>query len=59
MTTPSPKPDALAWLIVSAVIIVLDQLTKAWVLSSLPEYTPVPVIDGVWNWYRTYNTGAA
>ena len=28
-------------------------------LSSLPEYQPVPVIDGFWNWYRTYNTGAA
>jgi signal peptidase II len=29
------------------------------VLQSLPEYTAVPVIDGFWNWYRTYNTGAA
>jgi PAT family beta-lactamase induction signal transducer AmpG len=29
------------------------------VLSSLPEYTAVPVIEGFWNWYRTYNTGAA
>ena len=53
------KPNALVWLAVSAVVIVLDQLSKAWVLSSLPEYTPVPVIEGVWNWYRTYNTGAA
>src|SRR3546814_6078306 len=34
-------------------------LFRSWVLSSLPEYTPVPVIDGFWNWYRTYNTGAA
>jgi hypothetical protein len=34
-------------------------VTKAWVLASLPEYTAVPVIDGFWNWYRTYNTGAA
>jgi signal peptidase II len=38
---------------------VLDQLTKLWVLTSLPEYTAIPVIDGFWNWYRTYNTGAA
>jgi signal peptidase II len=52
-------PNALVWLIVSAIVIVLDQLTKAWVLTSLPEYTPIPVIEGVWNWYRTYNTGAA
>ncbi|MBB1089318.1 signal peptidase II [Lysobacter sp. SG-8] len=54
-----PRPDALAWLLVSVLVIVLDQWTKAWVLSSLPEYTAVPVIDGFWNWYRTYNTGAA
>ena len=53
------QPNALPWLALSAVVIVLDQLTKAWVLSSLPEYQPIPVIEGFWNWYRTYNTGAA
>lgn len=53
------RPNALPWLAVSIAVIVLDQLTKWWVLSSLPEYTAVPVIEGVWNWYRTYNTGAA
>ncbi|WP_019304369.1 signal peptidase II [Xanthomonas oryzae] len=54
-----PNPSALIWLLLSALVIGLDQWSKAWVLSSLPEYTPVPVIDGFWNWYRTYNTGAA
>ena len=54
-----PRPNALSWLVVSAVVIVLDQVTKAWVLASLPEYQPVTVIDGFWNWYRSYNTGAA
>jgi signal peptidase II len=53
------KPGALPWLGVSAVVLLLDQLSKLWVLRSLPEFQPVPVIDGVWNWYRTYNTGAA
>ena len=53
------QPNALPWLALSAVVIVLDQLTKAWVLSRLPEYQPIPVIEGFWNWYRTYNTGAA
>jgi len=52
-------PNALPWLVLSAVVIVLDQLTKWWVLTSLPEYTAIPVIEGFWNWYRTYNTGAA
>lgn len=55
----SPRPNALPWLLLSAFVIVADQASKAWVLSSLPEYTPVPVIRGFWNWYRTYNTGAA
>ena len=53
------KPNALPWLAVALLVLVLDQATKAWVLSSLPEYTAVPVIEGFWNWYRTYNTGAA
>lgn len=53
------KPNALIWLLLSAAVIGLDQWSKAWVLSSLPEFTPVPVIEGFWNWYRTYNTGAA
>jgi signal peptidase II len=53
------RPNALSWLALSAVIVVLDQATKAWVLSSLPEFQQIPVIDGFWNWYRTYNTGAA
>lgn len=60
MTAPaSPKPNALPWLALSALVLVLDQLTKAWVLRELPEYQAIPVIDGFWNWYRTYNTGAA
>lgn len=59
MPTSKPKPNALIWLLLSAVVIALDQLTKQWVLASLPEFTAIPVIDGFWNWYRTYNTGAA
>ena len=54
-----PLRNALPWLALSAVVIALDQLSKAWVLAKLHEYTAIPVIDGFWNWYRTYNTGAA
>ena len=53
------RSNALPWLGLSVLVIILDQLSKAWVLATLPEFQPVPVIDGVWNWYRTYNTGAA
>ena len=59
MSAASPKPNALVWLLLSVVVIGLDQWSKHWVLTSLPEYQPVVVIEGVWNWYRSYNTGAA
>ena len=52
-----PKPNALAWLLLSAVVIALDQWSKYWVLATLPEYKAVPVIDGFWDWYRGFNTG--
>ena len=54
-----PNPNALIWLILSVLVIALDQWSKAWVLRELPEYTSIPVIEGFWNWFRTYNTGAA
>jgi len=53
------RSNALPWLGLSGLVIVLDQLSKAWVLATLPEFQPVPVIEGYWNWFRTYNTGAA
>ncbi|MEO6226898.1 MAG: signal peptidase II [Thermomonas sp.] len=59
MAMPTIKPNALPWLAVSVLVFALDQWSKAWVLRTLPEHVPVPVIDGFWNWYRTYNTGAA
>lgn len=56
---PRSRPSALVWLLLSALVIGLDQWSKAWVLARLPEFEAVQVIDGIWNWYRTYNTGAA
>ena len=53
------RPNALPWLAVSMLVLGLDQWSKWWVLANLPEYTAVPVIDGFWHWYRTYNPGAA
>jgi signal peptidase II len=53
------RNNALSWLGLSAVVVGLDQLSKAWVLATLPEFQQVPVIAGFWNWFRTYNTGAA
>ena len=53
------RNNALPWLGLSVVVVVLDQLSKAWVLATLPEFQAVPVLPGFWNWFRTYNTGAA
>lgn len=54
-----PKPNALPWTALSVLVISLDQWTKSIALTTLPEHQPVPVIEGIWNWYLTYNTGAA
>jgi len=54
-----PRPNALPWTALSALVIALDQWTKSIALATLPEHQPVPVIEGLWNWYLTYNTGAA
>lgn len=57
MTT---KPNALSWLWLSAIVIVLDQLSKWWALSALqPAGVQHPVIPGFLNWTLAFNTGAA
>lgn len=51
--------NALPWLALSAVVITLDQLTKAVVVHALEPQVPIPVIPGFLNWALAYNTGAA
>jgi signal peptidase II len=54
------KPNALPWLLISVLVIVLDQLTKWWALTALqPAGVPHPVIPGFLNWTLAFNTGAA
>ena len=53
------KPHALIWLILSAIVIALDQLTKHIVLATLQPYTPHAVVPGFLNWTLAFNTGAA
>lgn len=48
----------LKWVWVSVLVIVLDQLTKLWVSSSLSYAEPVPVMP-FFNLTLMYNTGAA
>ena len=55
-----PRPGALVWLLLSALLIGLDQWTKAWAISRFTfRGDPVPLIDGFWNWVLVPNYGAA
>jgi signal peptidase II len=56
--TAAPSRTALVWLWLSAVLVVLDQLTKFWAESVLTPYQPVPVLP-VLNWTLVFNQGAA
>jgi signal peptidase II len=53
------KPNALAWLAVSALVIALDQATKSLVRHTLIPYVPHAVIPHVLNWTLAFNRGAA
>jgi signal peptidase II len=53
------KSNALPWLLLSVAVIVLDQLSKWWVLAGLQPGVPHPVIPGLLNWTLTFNPGAA
>ena len=54
-----PKPNALRWLWLTALVIALDQLTKSWVLADIRPGEQIPVISGFWYWTLAFNKGAA
>ena len=49
----------LAWLGLSVLVFVLDQLSKVYVEGSLALYQQVVVIPDYFSWTLAYNTGAA
>lgn len=53
------KFGALAWLRLSVLVIVLDQLSKFWVLTTLAPGQKVAVIPDFFYWTLAFNTGAA
>ena len=55
----APRPHAALWLLLSALIIVLDLWTKQLALDHLVYGRPVVFLEGFWNWTLAYNTGAA
>lgn len=54
-----PKPDALAWLVLSALLIALDQWTKWLALEHIAPGERIPFVDGFWNWTLHFNPGAS
>lgn len=52
------RDSQLKWLWLSLLIIVLDQITKLVAENLLPFHQPVNVMP-YFDWYLTYNTGAA
>ena len=53
------RPNALAWLVLSLLVIALDQLTNHGALVELRPYEPHAVIPGLLNWTLAFNPGAA
>jgi len=53
------RPNALVWLLLSLLVIALDQVTKQVALAELQPYVPHPVIPGLLNWTLAFNPGAA
>lgn len=49
----------MIWLVLSIVMILLDQWTKQIATSSLQYGESVPFIAGFWDWTLAHNTGAA
>jgi len=53
------RPNALVWLTLSVVMIVLDQFSKWLAVAQLQFQQPQAFVPGFWNWTLTHNTGAA
>ncbi len=47
------------YLVFAAVVVVLDQLSKVWVLESIPFHARWPVVAGFFDLTHVYNPGAA
>lgn len=57
----TPRPLTI-WvpLLIAGLLLLADQLLKAWALANLQEGVPaVPFVPGVISWLLTFNTGAA
>ena len=59
---PRPRSARTVWLplLIAALLVIADQLLKAWALSNLQVGEGIrPFIPGLLSWVLTFNTGAA
>lgn len=63
LSAPAPRRTQrfalLTFAIIASVIYVADQVTKNWVVTTLPENETVPVLGGFLQWHFVRNPGAA
>ena len=59
MVLTRTRAGALPWLLLSALVVALDQWTKHLALAVLDPYAPQAVIPGFLNWTLAFNPGAA
>ena len=53
------RPSALSWLLLSAVIIIADQISKVMVLDHFQLHDTMPLVDGLLSLTLAFNEGAA
>lgn len=53
------RPSALSWLLLSAVIIIADQISKLMVLDHFQLHDTLPLVDGLLSLTLAFNEGAA
>ena len=59
-TVPAPERKAFRWALLTGIhFLILDQLTKYWVVKEIPFAARHPVIPGFFNLTYVTNTGAA
>ncbi|MBI5330609.1 MAG: lipoprotein signal peptidase [Betaproteobacteria bacterium] len=55
----SEQRSGLIWLWLSLLTLVLDQLTKLWVIDAIAPYAEIVPVTGFFNLVHVHNTGAA
>jgi signal peptidase II len=59
-TNPRSRPDRRLWLLaITALIVLCDRLSKAWIIRHIPEGDAIPVIDHIFRLTHVRNPGAA